>query len=526
MSSTRTTRLSVLALATALGLSACGGGGGASSGSGGGSGGAASDVLHLPFQADMQVPDPDIFYEIEGNAVVTSVYEGLVRYKPDSKQIEPALASAYTASKDGKTYTFTIRPGVSFHDGTKLDAAAAKASFQRRTEVNSAPAYMLADVASLTTPDPMTFVVTLKKPVSAFLDYLAAPYGPKMVSPTVVAAHAGKDFAQSWLKEHDAGTGPFQIAEFLNGQRYVLDRFDSYWAGAAAFKKVVISILPDTSTQRLQLEGGQLDMIQHGLTTDDVNAFRSNPKFTVTDFPATFKSFLFLDQNKGVFTDQALRLAVRSDLDRADLVKQVYGDRATPSSQVFPSSQDVKGGSTVAPVDPSVLQGLVAKLGSKKVDLAYTNDDSTNQRMAELVQTKLAAAGLQVTTRPIPLAQAFDLPNQPAKARPDMVLATLNPDAVNPDTYIRIFMSTKGALNWLQGSVPAADAAMDAGLGENDPAAAAADYAKAGDLLAASALWIDLADVKETIISRKGITNLVHQLPTLNTVRLGDLKTG
>jgi peptide/nickel transport system substrate-binding protein len=522
MKLTRKTRPALLAglvVTVALVLSACGGSTNASGGGG------AGDTLRLAFGADMQVPDPDIFYEIEGNAVTTSVYEGLVRYKPDSKEIEPALASAYTVSPDGVTYTFTIRPGVTFHDGTPLDAAAAKASFQRRRDVNSAPAYMLTDVQAMTTPDPMTFVVALDKPVSAFLDYLAAPYGPKMVSPTVVRANAGSDFAQSYLKDHDAGTGPFTISEFVNGQRYVLSRYDGYWGGPAAFRQVVISIIPDTSTQRLQLEGGQLDMIQHGFTTDDINAFRTNPAFTVTDYPAVFKSFLFLDQNKGVFANQALRLAVRQALDRADLVKTVYGDRAAPSTQVYPSAQQVAGGSTGAPVDPSVLKRLVEGMGNKKVDLAYVNDDSTNQRMAELVQTKLAAAGMQVTTRPMPMAQAFDLPNQPVAARPDMLLATLNPDAVHPDTYARIFMSTKGSLNWLQGSVPAADAAMDAGLVSNDPATVARSYAQAGDAIAASGLWLDLADVKETIIARKGITGLVHQLPTLNTVRLGDLKT-
>ncbi|MBC7373244.1 MAG: ABC transporter substrate-binding protein [Frankiales bacterium] len=517
----RTTRRAALAVTAALLLAACSGGSSAGISSASG-----AKVLRLAFVADMQVPDPDIFYEIEGNAVTTSLYEGLVRYVPDSKKIEPALATKFVVSPNGLTYTFTMRGGVSFHDGTPLDAAAAKASFQRRRDVNSAPAYMLADVAKMETPDPMTFVVTLKKPVSAFLDYLAAPYGPKMVSPTLVKQQAGTDFAQTYFKDHDGGTGPFTISEFLNGQRYVLKRFDKYWAGPAQFEQVVISILPDTSTQRLQLEGGQLDMALHGFTTDDIDTFRKNPNFTVSDFPAVFKSFLFLDQNKGVFSNQAVRLAVRKALDRDELVKTVYGSRATPSKQVFPASMEAQGGSTAAAVDPSVLKGLVAGLPNKKVDLAYVNDDSTNQRMAELVQTKLAAAGLQVTTRPMPIAQAFDLPNQPMNARPDMVLATLNPDAVHPDTYVRIFMSTAGSLNWLKGSVPAADNAMDAGLASNDPATVAASYAAAGDALAASGLWLDLADVKETVIARKGITHLVHQMPTLNTVRLGDLKAG
>ena len=141
----------------------------------------------------MQVPDPDIFYELEGNAVVTSVYEGLVRYKPDSNQFEGALATSWTVSPDGKTYTFTLRPNVKFHDGTAMDSAAVKASFERRTAVNSSPAYMLAAVASYGTPNPTTFIVNLKNPVSPFLDYLASPYGPKVDSPSILTAHAGND---------------------------------------------------------------------------------------------------------------------------------------------------------------------------------------------------------------------------------------------------------------------------------------------------------------------------------------------
>ena len=81
----------------------------------------------------MQVPDPDIFYELEGNAVTTSVYEGLIRYKPDSNQFEGALATKWTVSPDGKTYTFTLRPNVKFHDGTTMDSTAVEKSFQRRT---------------------------------------------------------------------------------------------------------------------------------------------------------------------------------------------------------------------------------------------------------------------------------------------------------------------------------------------------------------------------------------------------------
>ena len=190
---------------------------------------ASAKTLNLAFGADMQVPDPDIFYEIEGNAVVTSVYEGLVKYANNSTKIVPALATSWSESPDGMTYTFQLRSGVKFHDGTPFNSAAAEFSFQRRKGVNSAPAYMLADVSSMSSPDPLTFVVHLNKPVSAFLDYLASPYGPKMVSPTLVKAHEVGAASpvigrRSGSKTHDAGTGPYTISAFDEGSHYDLSR--------------------------------------------------------------------------------------------------------------------------------------------------------------------------------------------------------------------------------------------------------------------------------------------------------------
>jgi peptide/nickel transport system substrate-binding protein len=521
-------RRSALAGLLALGLSASACGSSSStSGSGTNAGGGAakqSDTINLAFNADMQVPDPDIFYEIEGNVVTTSVYEGLVRYKPGSTEIEPAVAASFTRSTDGLTYTFKLRTGVKFHDGTVVDSAAAKASFERRTSVNSAPAYMLSDVASYETPDATTFIVKLKHPVSPFLDYLAAPYGPKLVSPKVLTDHAGKDFAQSWLKTHDAGTGPFTMTEFVPGDHYTLTRFDAYWGGKAQVAKILISIVPDISTQRLKLESGDLSMIIHGLSHDDIKSLESNSKFQVLRFPSLFKSILFVNENKGPFKDQALRVALDAAIDRKSIASQVYGEDGAVSTQTYPVGELPAGMAKDDPkLDPAKLASLVSGLSNKKVDLAYSSDDARNQRVAELIQTQLQAAGFNATTRGIPIAQVFDLTNHKDQA-PDLLLATVNPDAAHPDTWARIFYSTAGALNWLQCSVPAADTALDAGLAALDPAEVQSNYAKAGDLYVASGCFDTIADIKEVIVAKAGYTNFVHQLPTLFTIRFGDLK--
>src|SRR5450759_735898 len=169
-------------VAVALSISACGGGGSATGTA------SSSKTLRFAFSTDPAPLDPDTFYESEGLIVMTAAYEGLLRYKPNSPQIEGQLASSWTISPDGKTYTFTLRQGVRFSDGTPFNAAAARASFERRSALKGGPSYMLAAVTRMETPSPYTLVVRLRHPVAPFLDYLASPYGPLMSSPAAIAA--------------------------------------------------------------------------------------------------------------------------------------------------------------------------------------------------------------------------------------------------------------------------------------------------------------------------------------------------
>jgi peptide/nickel transport system substrate-binding protein len=519
-----------------LALAACGGSSSNTStvsGGGGGTGGTlpvGSRVLKLAFNANMQVPDPDIFYEVEGNEVTTSVYEGLVRYKPDSAEIEGALADSWTIAPDGKTYTFKLHAGVKFHDGTEMNAKSWQADFKRRTDVNSAPAYMLADVTSTAAPDALTFVVKLKNPVSAFMDYLAAPYGPKAVSPAILTAHAGSDFAQNWLKDHDAGTGPFTLSKFTTDVGYELTRFDGYWGTPKPyFEKVEISIIPDITQQRLKLESGELDMMIHGLPIADSESFRTNPKFQVLDFPVALKTVLATNPHKGPFKNRELAKALRTFFDKAAIVKEVYKTQAVVSTQMYPVSELPAGSAMDTDVyDTSTLTNLAKSLpdSDKNIDFAYSQDEGgTLPRLAEVLAAKLQAAGFKVTVRGLPIAEVFDLPNHPDKA-PDLLLWTFNPDAEHPDTWIRIFMNGAGAINYLKCSDPQADADMDKGLSSISKADVQKYYGEAGDLIAASGCFITLADNREIVVARKGLTGFVHQLPTAYTIRLKDLKEG
>jgi peptide/nickel transport system substrate-binding protein len=457
--------------------------------------------------------------------VMNAVYEGLLRYAPDSVKPIGALARSYSVSPDGLTYTFHLRSGVTFHDGAPFNSTAVKSSFARRTAINQGPADMLAQVASVGTSDPMTAVVHLKSPVSAFLDYLAGPFSPRMVSPSLISKQAvGGDHAQKYLQTHDAGTGPYRIASFKPNRSYRLDRFAGYWGTAPAAKEVDFPIVPSIATQQLEFQGGQLDMITHGLTASALSAFSSDPKVAVHRYPTELKGILFLNPHRPVFADQRTRQAVEQLLDKKALTTAVYGTDGAPSTQIYPAGELPAGTQTsVVKLDPSVLKGLAGSLASKSVDIGFDSTDPRNQRLAELVGLALNGAGLKATTRAIPIGQIFELSKKPA-AGPDILIQTTNPDAAHPDTWARIYMSKSGGANYLQCSVPAADKLLDAGLKAKDQATVQEDYGKAGNALVASGCFIDVADVQDAIVTRKNLGNLDHVPSAPFAVYLGSLR--
>ena len=140
--SSRLLSAALVAVASAAAVAGCGSSG--SSSSSGGKTGGAGDVLRIPYLGDMSVPDPDVFYDIEGNNVILSTYDGLLTYAPSSSQIIGDLATSWSITPDRLTYTFHLRLGVHFHDGSPLTSQAVVRSFERRLAVNQAPSYMLS----------------------------------------------------------------------------------------------------------------------------------------------------------------------------------------------------------------------------------------------------------------------------------------------------------------------------------------------------------------------------------------------
>jgi peptide/nickel transport system substrate-binding protein len=516
--------LTVGGLGLASFLASCSGSGGPVAGGSGNS----SLTLRMPFLADMQVPDPDVFYEAEGLQVMDVTYEGLVKYQPGSATIVPALATGWSISPDLLTYTFELRSGVKFHDGTPVDAQAWQKSFQRRQAVDGGPGYMLKGVARTETPSPTKFVVTLAEPNNAFIHYLACPFKPAAVSPTLVVANTvDGDYAQKWLTTHDAGTGPYTIKEFVPGSHYTLESFPEHWAGEPAFETIRIEITPSIATQKLQLDGGQFDMATKGFAVPDIAAYQQNPKFTVVNAIGGIGDAIYLNQSAGVFADKALRTAVLNGIDRDAIVGTAWSGMTTAQPGMWP---DKLFPPELVPMpkqtDTAALKAMVAGLPSKKVDLACAVDGGApRQQMAELLQSQLSAAGFDVTLRAMPLAEQFDLTNQPPDKRPDMMIAFLGGDTFHLDTTFRIAARTGAApVNFFQYSNPELDRLMDEAIRQPNDELRNAVYQRCTQMVVDDAIWIPLCVAPNTTIAQNTVTGFVNDSFIPMTIELGQLK--
>lgn len=492
-------------------------------------GNTSSSVLRTAFSFNQGSLDPDIFFNNEGLSITMAVYESLLRDKPNAPtpQQEPWLATSWSESPDGLTYTFKLRTGVKFHDGTPVNAAAVKFSFERRMKINAGPAEATMGVKSVDAPNPTTVVVHMKRPTRAFLAFMASGYGLKIMSPTTIKKHeVGGDLGQKWLETHDAGSGPYEISSVTQSQ-YTLTRFDGYWNKPAGFKTVEIKVIPDFTSQELQLQQGGLDLMIHGTPTKDLPRLESMG-FKVTTEPTFNRTTLFLNPATPAFATPQLRLAVAAAINRASIIKQVWGKYATVATQMYPA------GALRVPLapynvayDPSKLKALVSKLpaNDRTVSLTYTDDDPDNQQLAQLIQAQLSAAGLQMTSRGVPQTEFFSYATKP-NLRPDAALiGGCSSDAGSPDPFARLFYTANAPLNFFQAnSGNGADHALDEATTTVDPKASDRFYDQAGRLYAASGLFIPLADRPEVYVTRLGLTGIEHEFVSPFAIRLASLR--
>src|SRR3989475_4903540 len=235
-------------------------------------------------------------------------YESLLDLNEDLSGPRPVLATSWTASKDGKTYTFKLREGVKFSDGAPFASAAVKLSVERAQALKKAAFLFIKPIARVETPSPSTVVCHLEQPSNTFLPGLRFLL---VVSPKALKEHDKDDQAQGWLREHTAGTGAYVLEKWEPNIIHVGKKNPHYWRGWPANKFTTINLrhIYEPETQRLMVEKGELDWSEN-VTKDALPALKRNPSLTVYEKLGTSLMVTYLNTNVAPTKDLQVRQAL------------------------------------------------------------------------------------------------------------------------------------------------------------------------------------------------------------------------
>ena len=377
--------------------------------------------------------------------VLLNIYDSLVAFHDETLDIVPALATHWETSDDHLTWTFHLREGVRFHDGTPLDAEAVIFSLQRLIQDNHPfvpdparpfqPSYRV--IREITAPDSMTVMIQLREPNAVFLNNLAM-FPASIVSPTAVKK-LGAGFATQ-----PAGTGPFRLERWLRDQQLVLAANEDYWNGRPKTDRLVFVPISEGATRVQRLRRGEIHIADE-LPPAELDALATEPGLVVQEQTAMNVAYLTMQMEQPPFDDVRVRQAVALALDKAELVRVAYAGHAEPAVNMLPRNMwGHHDGLQDRPYDPQQARELLKSVAVDRglalplpVKLAVMSESRPYMeqplQVAALVKDSLAVIGMDVTIDPRPVNTHFQLLMAGAY---EMALAGWVTDNGDPDNFL------------------------------------------------------------------------------------------
>lgn len=450
----------VLAAAAVFGMTACGQQADPSEGTvtGSASGDALSGVLRVAAVADMTTMD--VTKTTNDYMVPMNVFDRLfeVEVQPDgSSQIVPSLCEDHTVSEDGKTYHFVLKEGVTFSNGNPLTASDVQYTFEWlltaggvnddvALEVEGAQALKDGQADSLSgfhVIDDRTFEITLTNANAGFLAELT---GPAMSIVDGETMEQAKNFGIAC--EDTIGTGPYKITEWVVNDHYTLEYNDRYWGEEPSAKKVIVSIIPDASTQNLMYQNGELDILD--LENLDSAIVESTYKTVYADrllkasrVGITYMSF---NANNPYLSDVNVRRAIQMAVDVDTIVSSVYGGDAVVENGIIPTgvwghNDDLQR----APFDVEGAKALLKEAGYAEGEISFemamdASSTGNLQLVYQIVQQNLKEIGIDAKIATYDASAWLDLRKS---GQMDSFLGTWTMDYNDPANVMRTFFGSE-----------------------------------------------------------------------------------
>ena len=455
--------------------------------------------------------DPANAYDFYTWEVLSNIMEGLVKYKPGTTQIVPAIAERWEVQDDGKVWIFYLRKDVKFADGTPLTAKDVVRSIERVMRINGDPAWLVTSfVDKVEALDDYTVKFTLKKPVSYFLALVATPpYFP---------VHPAYNPDQVDSDQTAGGAGPYKIVKWVRDQELVLEVNPYYYGEKPKIQKVIIRFYKDATTLRLAIENGEIDIAWRTLRPIDIESLKNNPNLQVIEVPGAFIRYMILNCQMEPTNNKLVRQAIAAAIDRNDIAQRVFMGTVEPLYSLVPigmwSHIDVfkekYGDGNI-----ELAKQLLAKAGYNennklKLELWYTptHYGDTEADLAQVLKEQLEATGvIEVTIKSAEWTTYLDY------TRKGMLMISLYgwyPDYIDPDDYLTPFLHSE-ANSWTGSgySNPEVDKLLDEAAVKTDQNERAKYYEQVQKILAEDVPIIPLIQGKLFMVAKKDVGGIV-----------------
>ncbi|HEV7437698.1 MAG TPA: ABC transporter substrate-binding protein [Pseudorhizobium sp.] len=472
------------------------------------------NVLIVGQIAEPKSLDPHAVTATNDFRILVNLYDGLVRYKNGTLEVEPALAESWTISEDGRTYTFKLRKGVKFHDGSDFNAEAVKFNFDRMLKDDhpfhdTGPfplSFNFSAVEAVNVADDSTVEFKLNEPFAPFLSNLAYPTG-LIVSPSAVEEH-GKDFGRN-----PSGTGPFKFAEWQSNQLVAAERNDEYWDGAPTLEAVVFRPITDANTRVAEMLAGGIDIMVE-VPPDNLEAFRSDANLKVVEQAGPHVWFAILNTKEGPFADKRVRQAANFAVNKETLVNDVLQGTATVAAGPIPPAFNwVESSVEPYPHDPERAKKLLDEAGieSPKVTFYVAEGGSgmlNPVTMGAAIQADLQSVGFDVAIETYEWNTFLGRVNEGLEGKADMAeMAWMTND---PDTVPYLTLRTEaspenGGFNSGYYSNPQVDDLLAKARSSTEQAERAELYAQVQEIVHEDAPWLFVANWKQNAVTTAAV---------------------
>ncbi len=474
--------------------------------------------------ADVQLLDPVRGVDTESIEIGTLLFDGLVRWAPGTTDIEPGLARSWQVSPDGKVWTFKLRPGVVFHDGTALDAAAVVFSFER-VLVPEHPSYLAGKDANywrslievverVTALDASTVEIRVARPYAPLLGYLAIF---PIVSPAAVARWGDA------FKAHPVGTGPYELERWRPGDSLVLRRFARYWHQPAVLERLVFRVIADARQRLIELESGSVDLAA-AIHPDELSFVELHPDLELHQKASHDVSYLAFNMSRRPFDDRSVRRAAAHAVNKVPIVKLAFQGRAQAAESPLPPAQwgHYRSPTPRYPFDLDRARALLyTAVESGAFDAGATSTllapstarqyMTSPERVARLLQAALGNIGIRVELRLLPYAQ-FRAAVQAGEH--DLALFGWLGDTGDPDNFLYVLFHSEKAVAGSARNIaffrdPLVDRLLIEAQGVTDQASRAGIYRAVQERIADDVPWVPIAHSEHVVAARKDIVNVV-----------------